>query len=396
MGSVDVLMTLSSRGAGEPAGYLIPRRIKLRRVSTLNLPELSSAVKRPDSEYSDTAEDYRLRLAQPAGSLGSLEQLSGWLAAVQERCPTAPITAPKVLVIAGDHGVAAAGVSAHPADGTAQLVRQVLAGSAPVNVLARRFGEVPVRVVDICLDLDPEELPQEVAKYRVRRGTGRIDREDACTVEEAEAAFAAGMALADEEADAGTDLVLLGDLGVGSTTVAAVLVAALCGTDASVVTGRGSGIDDYTWMHKCAAVRDALRRARPVLAEPMELLAVSAGPQFAALCGFLAQSAVRHTPVVLDGVVSAAAGLVVQRIAHRATDWWQAAQATGEPAQAKALDRMLLEPLMSQGVRVGGGAGAVLALPVLQAAAALLAELPAGPEPAGSADGPSAEDYDAT
>ena len=202
------------------------------------------------------------------------------------------------------------------------------------------------------------------------------------TAEEAEAAFRAGMAVADEEADAGTDLVVLGDVSVGGTTAAAVLIAALCGTDASVVTGRGGEpIDDLAWMRKCAAVRDALRRARPVLGDQLELLAAVGGADLAAITGFLLQSAVRHTPVLLDGVVSAACALVAQRVAFRAPDWWLAGHDSGEPGQAKAYDRMAVEPLGAPGLKVGEGTGALLALPLVQAAAALFAELPERPRP---------------
>ena len=255
-------------------------------------------------------------------------------------------------------------------------MRAVLDGSSPVAVLARRLG-VPVRVVDMALDCDPDALPDSVAGHRMRRGSGRIDVEDALTVEEAEAAFLAGVAVADEEADSGTDLVVLGDVSVGGTTAASVLVAALCGTDASVVTGRGGlPIDDLAWMRKCAAIRDALRRARPVLGDQLQLLATVGGADLAAMTGFLLQSAVRKMPVILDGVVSAACALVAQRVAFRAPDWWLAGHNSGEPAQAKALDRMALEPLLDHGVTVGEGAGALLALPLVQAAAALAAELP--------------------
>lgn len=174
---------------------------------------------------------------------------------------------------------------------------------------------------------------------------------------------------------------VLGDVSVGGTTAASVLVAALCGTDASVVTGRGGlAIDDLAWMRKCAAIRDALRRARPVLGDQLQLLATVGGADLAAMTGFLLQAAVRKLPVVLDGVVAAACALVAQRIAFRAPDWWLAGHDSGEPGQAKALDRMALEPLLSQGVTVGEGAGALLALPLVQAAAALAAELPEKPE----------------
>jgi nicotinate-nucleotide--dimethylbenzimidazole phosphoribosyltransferase len=286
-----------------------------------------------------------------------------------------------VVLFAGDHGVAGLGVSARPAGSAAGLVREVLEGGRPVAVLARRL-EVPLRVVDMALDCDPSTLPEDVVRHRVRRGSGRIDVEDALTPEEAEAAFRAGVAVADEEADAGTDLVVLGDVSVGGTTAAGVLIAALCGTDASVVTGRGGqAIDDLAWMRKCAAIRDALRRARPVLGDQLALLAAVGGADLAATTGFLLQSAVRKTPVILDGVVSAACALVAQRVAFRAPDWWLAGHDSGEPGQAKALDRMALEPLLDHGVRVGEGLGALLSLPLVRSAAALAAELPEKRQP---------------
>ncbi|MFD5399657.1 nicotinate-nucleotide--dimethylbenzimidazole phosphoribosyltransferase [Streptomyces sp. NPDC127097] len=345
-------------------------------MSALNLDDFAHLIERPDGGVRRDAEERRARLAVPPGALGRLDELGEWLAAAQQQVPVRPVGRARVLLFAGDHGVAELGVSARPAGGTRDLVRAVLDGASPAAVLARNTG-VPLRVVDLAVDCDPEELPEEVTRHRVRRGSGRIDVEDALTAEEAEAAFRAGMAIADEEADAGTDLVVLGDLSVGGTTVASTLIAALCGTDASVVTGRGgAGIDDLAWMRKCAAIRDALRRARPVLGDQLELLATVGGADLTAITGFLLQSAVRRTPVILDGVVSAACALVAQRVAFRAPDWWLAGQASGEPAQAKALDRIALNPLLDHGVTAGEGTGALLALPLVQAAAALAAELP--------------------
>ncbi|MEW2491945.1 nicotinate-nucleotide--dimethylbenzimidazole phosphoribosyltransferase [Streptomyces nodosus] len=355
-------------------------------MSSLNLDDFTDLIERPDGGVRRDAEARRERRIVPPGALGRLDELGEWLAAAQSAVPVRPIGRPRVVVFAGDHGVAALGVSARPAGTADRLVRALLEGDSPASVLARRL-DVPVRVVDMALDCDPEGLPEEVVRHRVRRGSGRIDVEDALTPEEAETAFRAGMAIADEEADAGTDLLVLGDVSVGGTTPAAVLIAALCGTDASVVTGRGGlAIDDLAWMRKCAAVRDALRRARPVLGDQLQLLAAVGGADLAAITGFLLQCAVRKTPVILDGVVSAACALVGQRIAFRAPDWWLAGQRSGEPAQAKALDRMALEPLLDHGVSVGEGTGALLALPLVSAAAALSAELPEKPPapPAGT------------
>ncbi|MEX2974391.1 nicotinate-nucleotide--dimethylbenzimidazole phosphoribosyltransferase [Streptomyces sp. C184] len=345
-------------------------------MSALNLDDFAHLIERPDGGVRRAAEERRARLSVPPGALGRLDELGEWLAAAQQQVPVRPVERPRVLLFAGDHGVAQLGVSGRPAGSTRDLVRAVLDGTSPAAVLARGVG-AQLRVVDLAVDCDPEELPEEVTRHRVRRGSGRIDIEDALTAEEAEAAFRAGMALADEEADAGTDLVVLGDLSVGGTTAASTLIAALCGTDASVVTGRGGApIDDLAWMRKCAAIRDALRRARPVLGDQLELLAAVGGADLTAMTGFLLQSAVRRTPVILDGVVSAACALVAQRVAFRAPDWWVAGQASGEPAQAKALDRIALNPLLDHGVTAGEGTGALLALPLVQAAAALAAELP--------------------
>ncbi|MEW2549140.1 nicotinate-nucleotide--dimethylbenzimidazole phosphoribosyltransferase [Streptomyces sp. NPDC047002] len=348
-------------------------------MSALNLDDFSDLIERPDSGMRRDAEERRERQTVPAGALGRLDELGEWLSAAQRSVPVRAVAQPRVVVFAGDHGVAALGVSGRPAASAHTLVREALEGASPGAVVARRAG-VPVRIVDAGLDCDPALLPEDVVRHRVRRGSGRIDVEDALTPDEAEEAVRLGMRVADEEADSGTDLVVLGDLSVGGTTPAAVLVAALCGTDASVVTGRGGvRIDDLTWMRKCAAVRDALRRARPVLGDQLQLLAAVGGADLAATTGFLLQSAVRRMPVILDGVVSAACALVGQRAAFRAPDWWLAGHLTGEPGQAKALDRMAMTPLLDQGVTVGGGTGALLALPLVQAAAGLAADLPEAP-----------------
>ncbi|WP_405803256.1 nicotinate-nucleotide--dimethylbenzimidazole phosphoribosyltransferase [Streptomyces sp. NBC_01187] len=360
----------------------------------LDLDDFSDLIERPHGGLRQEAEERRTLTGLPPQALGRLDELGEWLGSAQAQVPVRPVTAPRLVVFAGDHGVAGLGVSTHAGGTAVELVRETLEGASPAAVLARRF-EVPVRVVDMALDCDPGELPAEVTRHRVRRSSGRLDIEDALTPEEAEEAFRAGMAVADEEADAGTDLVVLGDLSVGGTTAAGTLIAALCGTDASVVTGRGGGgIDDLTWMRKCAAIRDGLRRARPVLGDQLQLLATVGGADLTAMTGFLLQSAVRHTPVILDGVVSAACALVGQRVAFRAPDWWLAGQSTGEPAQAKALDRMAVDPLLDQGIAVGGGTGALLALPLVRAAAALAAELPvreADKDDDGGGDGAGAE-----
>lgn len=341
---------------------------------TDELERLAARIERPDQSARTAARERQAMLTKPAGSLGRLEELSVWLAGAQGSCPTRPLEQVRVVLFAGDHGIATAGVSAYPAEVTAQMVRNVLSGGAAVNALARLAG-ARVRVVDMAVDADLSDLPAAVGEHKVRRGSGRIDVEDALTRDEVERAFGAGIAIADSEIDSGADLLVAADLGIGNTTPAAALIGALTRNDASLVTGRGTGIDDATWMRKCAAVRDAMRRSRPVLGDQLQLLATAGGADFAAMTGFLLQAAARRTPVVLDGVVSGACALVAQRVTFRVADWWLAGHRSSEPAHALALNRLSLEPLLDLGLRLGEGTGALLAVPIVKAAAATLAEM---------------------
>jgi nicotinate-nucleotide--dimethylbenzimidazole phosphoribosyltransferase len=340
-------------------------------VTALDLDELSSRVGPPDEEAAAATRARLAALAKPPGSLGRLEDLAAWLAASQGSCPPRDPQRARVVVFAGDHGVAAAGVSAYPAAATARMVEVFLRGGAAVTVLADAAGAT-VRVADLGVAAD---TPPEVSRHKVRRGSGRIDREDALTLAEAEQAFAAGTAITDEEVDGGADLLVPGDMGIGNTTVAAVLVAALTETEPVKVIGRGSGIDDRTWMRKIAAIRDALRRARPFAGDPVALLAVAGSADIAAMTGFLAQAAVRRTPVLLDGLVSAAAALVARSVAPAAPAWWLAGHRSAEPAHRIALDRLELEPVLDLGMRLGEGTGALVALPLLRAAVRSCAEM---------------------
>ena len=329
------------------------------------------AVTAPDAEARRTAVAQYALLAVPTGALGRLAELGVWLAAVQGQCPPRPPARPRVVVIAADHGIAAAGVSADPPGATARQVESVREQNAPVTVVATVAG-ASVRVVDVGVDHEPQDGALE--RYRVRRSSGRIDREDALTEAEAEHAVAIGRALADEEVDAGADLLVPASLGVGATTPASALVALLAGVEPVVVIGRGSGIDDGGWMRKAAAVRDAMRRAKPHLRDPMRLLEVAGGADLGVLTGFLVQAALRKTPVLLDGLVVGAAALLADDLAPGAKQWWLAAQRSPEPAMSLVTDRLGLPPLVDLGIRLGDGTGAASVVPLLQMAARLVAE----------------------
>lgn len=327
----------------------------------------------PDADVAAAARARQARLTKPPGSLGRLEELSIWVASCQGECPPRPLTRARVVVFAADHGVTAAGVSAFPSAVTGQMVANFDAGGAAINVLAEVSGAT-VRVADIAVDCD-EPLSPAVGAHKVRRGSGNIAVEDALSAEEAAAAVDAGRQIADEEVDAGADLLIAGDMGIGNTTAATTLVAALTGTEPVAVVGRGTGIDDLGWMRKAAAVRDALYRAREVTRDPLGLLRVCGGADLAAMAGFLAQAAVRRTPVLLDGLVVTAAALVAEELAPGARAWWQAGHRSTEPAHSLALSHLRLEPIVDLGMRLGEGTGAAVALPIVRAAIATLASM---------------------
>jgi nicotinate-nucleotide--dimethylbenzimidazole phosphoribosyltransferase len=313
------------------------------------------------------------RLTKPVGALGRLEDLSIWVAACQGACPPHQFLRPRVVVFAGDHGVTAAGVSAFPSEVTAQMVANFVAGGAAINVLAELAGAT-VRVVDVAVDTD-EPLSPAIGAYKVRRGSGNIAVEDALSADEVAAAITAGRAIADEEVDAGADLLIAGDMGIGNTTAAAVVVAALTNAEPVAVVGFGTGIDDAGWARKTAAVRDALFRASRVLPDPVALLRCGAGADLAAMAGFCAQAAVRRTPLLLDGMAVTAAALVAERMAPGARLWWQAGHRSTEPGHALALTALDLDPILDLRMRLGEGTGAAAALPVLRAAVAALASM---------------------
>ncbi|MBY0441337.1 MAG: nicotinate-nucleotide--dimethylbenzimidazole phosphoribosyltransferase [Mycobacteriaceae bacterium] len=330
------------------------------------------AVPLPDAHAAAAARTRHNALLKPPGALGRLEELSIWAASCQGRCPPKQFQRARIVVFAGDHGVTQNGVSAYPTQVTATMVAAIDSGGAAINALAEVAGAT-VRVVDIAVAADP--YSPQIGSHKVRRGSGNIAVVDALTEHETAQAIAAGRRIADEEVDAGADLLIAGDLGIGNTTPATVLVAALTDTEPVVAVGYGSGIDDAGWSRKTAAVRDALFRAQPLRSDPIGLLRCGGGADLAAMAGFCAQAAVRRTPLLLDGLPVTAAALVGERMAPGARQWWQAGHRSTEPAHALALAALRLDPIVDLAMRLGEGTGAAVALPVLRAAVAALTSM---------------------
>ena len=313
------------------------------------------------------------RLTKPPGSLGGLEALASRIAAMRDEAR--PRLAQRLIVVAaGDHGVAARGVSAYPQDVTAQMVANFLAGGAAINVLAAHAG-ARVRVVDAGVAA-PTPAHPALLRLRIGPGTADITEGPAMPREAAERAVAAGIALFEAERAAdGVDIVACGEMGIGNSTAAAAMVAAVTGRAARAVTGRGTGVDDARFELKVAAVAQAVAVNRPPPADGVGVLAALGGYEIGVLAGVYLAAGAARVPAVVDGLISSAAALVACTLAPELRGYLIAGHRSAEPGHAAALEQLGLEPLLDLGLRLGEGSGAALGLTLCVAACRLLDEM---------------------
>lgn len=332
----------------------------------------ADAIRSPSAQVRAAALARQATLTKPPGSLGRLEELSAWLASVQGQ-ERPDIQRPVVLLIAADHGVARRGVSAYPSEVTAQMVANFLAGGAAVNVLAREVG-ASVVVVDAGV---AAPLPQSPTLLNRSHGPGTVDMTvgSAMARDVALACIADGIALAEAAIDEGADLILLGEMGIGNTTAAAAITSVYTGLPVRHVTGRGTGLDDAGFEAKVNLLEVALTLHAPDPADPVGALAAVGGFEIAMLAGVVVGSAARRVPVVLDGFITTAAALVADALAPELRGWLLAAHQSVERGHAAALHHLGLTPLLNLDLRLGEGTGALLAVPLLRAAARLLNEM---------------------
>jgi nicotinate-nucleotide--dimethylbenzimidazole phosphoribosyltransferase len=278
-----------------------------------------------------------------------------------------------VAVFAGDHGVVAEGVTPWPQEVTAQMVANFSAGGAAINVLARHAG-AEVVIVDVGVATPIPSESGALVRRRIRSGTRNLADESAMTTQEASAALDVGAEVALHAVRAGARLLVTGDMGIGNTTAAAALIAALTGRRADEVTGRGTGIDPRTLEHKIAVVARALARV-PLDAPPLDVLSELGGLEIAALCGFMVGGAVGRVPVLVDGVIAVAASLAAVALCPEVAGYLIAGHRSSEPGASVGLEHLGLSPILDLGMRLGEGSGAALAIPVVQAAAKVLREM---------------------
>jgi nicotinate-nucleotide--dimethylbenzimidazole phosphoribosyltransferase len=337
----------------------------------IDIKKVAEAIKALDEQAISEASKHLDSLTKPPGSLGKLEVIAQQVAGITgERVPDLGRKA--VIVMAGDHGVCEEGVSAFPAEVTAQMVLNFLNGGAAVNVLARQAG-AEVVCVDIGVNADLKH--PELVSRKVRRGTANIARGAAMSREEALQAIEAGMNVVAEWVKKGIRVFATGEMGIGNTTPSSALLAVLGGCDPADVVGRGTGIDDARRKHKIEVVRRAVEVNQADPSDPVEVLAKLGGLEIAGLVGVILGAASLRCPVVIDGFISSAAGLVAVRIAPECKGYLIASHQSQEQGHRAMLEAVGLSPILQMDMRLGEGTGAVLCFPIIDSALAIMREM---------------------
>jgi nicotinate-nucleotide--dimethylbenzimidazole phosphoribosyltransferase len=312
------------------------------------------------------------RLAKPLGSLGQLEEMAKrYVAIVEEVNPR--IQQKFIYTFAGDHGVAAEGVSAYPKEVTPQMVYNFLRKGAAINVLAAHVG-AKVVVVDIGVDHEFEPLEGLIIR-KVARGTGNLSRGPAMSRTQALQAISVGLEMADQARAQKADLVGTGDMGIGNTTPSSAILASIAGLPVSLVTHRGTGIDDATLMRKIQIIEEAIETNKPDPQDPLDVLAKVGGFEIAGIAGLIIGCAAHRIPVVVDGFISTAGAMIAVALNNRVKEYLFASHQSVEVGHQFMWEYIGQKPILNLSMRLGEGTGAALAMSIIEAAVKILNEM---------------------
>jgi len=333
-----------------------------------------SKIPAPDAAARATAHARLERLTMPYWALGRLMDLAEDLAGMTG-CPLPAVQRKTIVTMAGDHGVAAEGVSNYPPEVTPQMVHNFVHGGAGINALSRLVG-ARVVVVDMGVagDLSALHKAGKIISKRIGPGTANMARGPAMTRAEAVRCIEAGIDVAQQLAPC-TDVFGTGDMGIGNTTPSSAIVAVLTGADVEQVTGRGTGISDAQRQHKVEVIRKALALNKPDPKDALDVLAKVGGFEIGGLAGLILGAAAQRKPVLVDGFISTAAALLACVLAPQSAAYMIAAHRSVEQGHRTALEFLHKEPLLDLNMRLGEGTGAALAMNLVEAAVRVLTEV---------------------
>src|SRR3954469_14567349 len=341
---------------------------------TIDIAALAARIEATDAGAAAEAQRLLDAKTKPLRSLGRLEDVVCQLAAIRGvGSPPATRAAKAIVVMGADHGVAAEGVSAYPQEVTGQMLLNFARGGAAINVLAR---QADARVVGVGMGVaDPPPARPEIRARRIGPGTANFARGPAMTRAQALAALETGAELAAALARDGVGLIGIGEMGIANTTAASALATVFTGAPPEEVTGRGTGIDDETFLRKVEVIRRGLAINRPDAADAVDALAKVGGFEIAGLAGVVLGAAAARVPVVIDGFIASVAALAAARIAPHAAGYLIASHRSVEAGPRLVLQALGTKPLLDLDLRLGEGTGAALAMPLIDAALAIAAEM---------------------
>lgn len=325
-----------------------------------------------DQKAMKAARERQNSLTKPWGSLGRLEELSIRVAGIRGQV-VSRLDHKAIVVMAADHGVVAEGVSLYPQQVTPQMVQNFLHGGAAINVLARHVGAWVV-VVDMGVAAMLEPHPYLVSK-KVALGTRNMMRGPAMTREEALSAVETGIEVVEKELERGLDIIGTGDMGIGNTTAASAITAAVTSGSVARVTGRGTGIGDRQLARKVRVIEEALKVNQPDPSDGLDVLAKVGGFEIGGLVGAMIGAAAHRIPIIIDGFISGAAALIATTMAPQLRDFLIAAHVSSERGHRVVLKHLGLKPILDLRLRLGEGTGAALAIFVVEAAVKTLTEM---------------------
>jgi len=338
----------------------------------MNLFKLASSIPSLNPKAMQKAQQRQAQLTKPAGSLGRLEEIAVQVAGITgEAIPS--LGKKRVILCAADHGVTAEGVSAFPSAVTPMMVLNFLNGGAAINAMARQAG-AEVQVIDVGV---AAELPKskKLLSAKIAKGTRNFKVEPAMSGAESQKALTLGLQLAQQAKKDKVKWVVLGEMGIGNTTSAAALMAALLPCAVEDVTGFGTGIDRTQWLNKCRVIQEALQTHKLKPESPLEALRKVGGLEIAALTGVVLGCAKNRIPVVVDGFITSSAFLAAYRLNPKVKDFAFFSHRSEEPGHTKFYEMLGVQPLLEMKMRLGEGTGGALALNILEAAVRAHAEM---------------------
>lgn len=336
------------------------------------IKDITSNITAIDRKLLEKARERIDKLTKPPGSLGRLEEIAKQIVAIRGE-QSLQIKHKVVIVMAGDHGVVAEGVSAFPQEVTSQMLYNFVRGGAAINVFARHIG-ARITVVDIGVASDIKQQPEIISK-KICYGTKNIAKGPAMKRIDALKSIVTGIEIAEAEFKKGLDILAIGDMGIGNTTPSSAIISVITGQPPKQVTGRGTGIDDKMLANKIKVIEHAIKINKPNPKDPIDVLSKVGGFEIGGLVGVILLCASQNVPVIIDGFISTASALIAYQIEPKVKDYIIAGHKSQELGHRVALEYLGLKPILDLDMRLGEGAGAVLAMGIIEAAVKMYNEM---------------------